>query len=67
MAAEAFAGLFDRAWNLKLCAKKALAVSIVQMVERETERDFTFVACGGTLGISNKMVDKLLIAAKGQE
>jgi hypothetical protein len=37
------------------------------MVERETERDFTFVACGGTLGISSKMVDKLIIAAKGKE
>jgi hypothetical protein len=67
MAAVAFANLFDRAWNLKLCSKKALAVEIVAMVERETERDFTFVACGGTLGISSKMVDKLIIAAKGKE
>lgn len=67
MAAEAFASLFDRAWNLKLCSCKALAVEIVEMVERETERDFTFVACGGTLGISSKMVDKLIIAAKGRE
>lgn len=67
MAAEAFAGLFDRAWNLKLCEQKALAQEIVRMVEGATERDFTFVACGGTLGISNKMVDKLLIAAKGRE
>ena len=67
MAAEAFAHLFDRAWNLRLCSKKALAVEIVEMVERETERDFTFVACGGTLGISSKMVDKLTIAAKGEE
>jgi hypothetical protein len=65
MAAEAFANLFDRAWNLKLCSKKALAVEIVEMVERETERDFTFVACGGTLGISSKMVDKITIAVKG--
>ncbi|KAF3032898.1 hypothetical protein E8E12_000355 [Didymella heteroderae] len=67
MAAEAFANLFDRAWNLKLCDKRILAVEIVDMVERSTERDFTFVACGGTLGISPKMVDKLLIAAKGQD
>ncbi|KAF9697688.1 hypothetical protein EKO04_004144 [Ascochyta lentis] len=66
MAAAAFANLFDRAWNLKLCAKKELAVEIVAMVERETERDFTFVACGGTLGISPKMVDKLTIAASGR-
>jgi hypothetical protein len=67
MAAEAFANLFDRAWNLKLCEKRRLAVDIVGMVERSTERDFTFIACGGTLGISPKMVDKLLIAAKGTE
>lgn len=67
MAAEAFATLFDRAWNLKLCSKKALAAEIVEMVERETERDFTFVACGGTLGISSKMVDKLTIAVKERE
>lgn len=64
MAAAAFANLFDRAWNLKLCAKKELATQIIDMVERETERDFTFVACGGTLGISPKMVDRLTIAAK---
>ena len=67
MAAAAFATLFDRAWNLKLCESKTLATEIVQMVERATERDFTFVACGGTLGISPKMVDKLTIAAKGRE
>ena len=28
-------------------------------------RDFTFVACGGSLGISSKMVDRLIVAAKG--
>jgi hypothetical protein len=67
MAAEAFANLFDRAWNLKLCERRKLATEIVDMVEQSTERDFTFVACGGTLGISPKMVDKLLIAAKGRE
>lgn len=67
MAAEAFAALFDRAWNLKLCSRKALALQIVEMVERETERDFTFVACGGTLGISSKMVDQLTIAVSQRE
>ncbi|KAF1931264.1 uncharacterized protein M421DRAFT_417914 [Didymella exigua CBS 183.55] len=67
MAAEAFATLFDRAWNLKLCERRELATEIVDMVEQGAERDFTFVACGGTLGISPKMVDRLLIAAKGQE
>lgn len=67
MAAEAFANLFDRAWNLKLCARRELAKEIVDMVEKGTERDFMFVACGGTLGISPKMVDRLLIAAKGRE
>lgn len=67
MAAEAFAGLFDRAWNLKLCKRTELAVEVIGMVERETERDFTFVACGGMLGISPKMVDRLVIAAQGRE
>lgn len=67
MAAEAFASLFDRAWNLKLCEQRKLAMEIVDMVERSTERDFTFVACGGTLGISPKMVDRLLIATKARE
>ncbi|KAF3007612.1 hypothetical protein E8E13_008035 [Curvularia kusanoi] len=64
LAAEAFAGLFDRAWNMKLCETTILARSIIAMVEDATERDFTFVACGGTLGISSKMVDRLMIAAK---
>lgn len=64
LAAEAFAGLFDRAWNLKLCDQAALSREIVSMVEASTERDFTFVACGGSLGVSNKMVDRIMIAAK---
>lgn len=66
LAAEAFAHLFDRAWNLKLCDNRVLARGVIEMVEGGgAGRDFTFVACGGELGISSKMVDRLIVAAKG--
>lgn len=66
LAAEAFANLFDRAWNLKLCDNRVLARGVIEMVEGGGQgRDFTFVACGGSLGISSKMVDRLIVAAKG--
>ncbi|KAH6621779.1 hypothetical protein C7974DRAFT_397130 [Boeremia exigua] len=67
LAAEAFAGLFDRAWKLGLCDKVVLAREVVKLVEGQGGRDFTFVACGGGLGVSVRMVDWLLIAAAGQE
>jgi hypothetical protein len=59
-AAEAFWTLVGRAFDAKACSRHGLSESIVELVERQTGRDFTYVACGGSLGISLSFAEMIL-------
>jgi hypothetical protein len=59
-AAEAFWILVERAFSTRACSRQVLAASVVELVEQETGRDFMYVACGGSLGISLSFAEMIL-------
>jgi hypothetical protein len=59
-AAESFWMLVQRAYDVKACSRRGLSDRIIELVEQRTERDFTYVACGGSFGISLSFAETIL-------
>jgi hypothetical protein len=59
-AAESFWMLVQRAYDIKACSRRGLSDRIIELVEQRTERDFTYVACGGSFGISLSFAETIL-------